>query len=512
MFDPASLGDAELIDALRDKTREEAVAAAERLALIAAIVARHCDDEDDGIAHAVIDGWEYATADVCAACGLTKQAAAGQMRIAIALRDRLPKVGALLAAGEISARIAAAITWRTRLVIHDDALALIDAALAGIAPTLGALSQKNLEDSVDVWIEKFDPTAVSGARSAAQSRYLEFGGAEDPTGTTGVFGRLLATDAAILKARLAAIAATVCEADPRTKAQRLADALGVLAADPHADRLPCLCGDANCAAAGKDPRAASVIVHVLTDAPPDASTDRGPAEPEPRPDPAPDSGSDGENPDPPAAAPSDPERRTPSYGVAAATGSPAVLLGGGVVPAPLVSDLVAAGARVTTVSGVADLLAEPGYRPSARLTTWVRTRDLVCSFPGCNHPAHRCDLDHCVPWPAGATHPGNLSAKCRTHHLLKTFGGWDDCQHPDGTHTWISPTGHSYQTVPLSRILFPDRPLDTAPPPPPAPVVTTGDRGLAMPRRRRTRAQAHTARIKAARRLNEHENAQPPPF
>jgi hypothetical protein len=487
MFDPASLGDAELIDALRDKTRAEAVVAAERLALIAAIVARHCDDEDDGIAHAVIDGWEYATADVCAACGLTKQAAAGQMRIAIALRDRLPKVGALLAVGEVSARIAAAITWRTRLVIHDDALALIDAALAGIAPTLGALSQKNLEDSVDVWIEKFDPTAVSGARSAAQSRYLEFGGAEDPGGTTGVFGRLLATDAAILKARLAAIAATVCDADPRTKTQRLADALGVLAADPHADRLPCLCGDANCAAAGKDPRAASVIVHVLTDASPDAGTARGPAEAEPRPDPAPDS--------------------APSC-------SPAVLLGGGVLPAPLVGDLVAAGARVTTVSGVTDLPVEPGYRPSAKLTTWVRTRDLVCSFPGCNHPAHRCDLDHCVPWPAGATHPGNLSAKCRTHHLLKTFGGWDDCQHPDGTHTWTSPTGHSYQTVPLSRILFPDRPLDTRPPPP-APIVTTGDRGLAMPRRRRTRAQAHTARIKAARRLNEqaiHENAQPPPF
>ncbi|CDO11269.1 HNH endonuclease [Mycolicibacterium cosmeticum] len=494
----------ELIDALRDKTRSEAVAAAERLALIAAIVARHCDDEDDGIAHAVIDGWEYATADVCAACGLTKQAAAGQMRIAIALRDRLPKVGALLAAGEISAKIAAAITWRTRLVIHEDALALIDAALAGIAPTLGTLSQKNIEDSIDVWIEKFDPTAVSGARSAAQSRYLEFGGAEDPGGTTGVFGRLLATDAAILKARLTAIAATVCDADPRTKTQRLADALGVLAADPHADRLPCLCGDANCAAAGKDPRAASVIVHVLTDASPDASTDRGPAEPEPRPDPAPDGGSGGRK----------PELRTRSFPAAAANGSPGVLLGGGVLPAPLVSDLVAAGARVTTVSGVVDLPAEPGYRPSAKLTTWVRTRDLVCSFPGCNHAAHRCDLDHCVPWPAGATHPGNLSAKCRTHHLLKTFGGWDDCQHQDGTHTWTSPTGHTYTTVPLSRILFPDRPLDT-PAPSSAPVTTAGDRGLAMPRRRRTRAQARAARINAARRLNRQaidENAEPPPF
>lgn len=475
MFEPGGMDDAALIDALREATRAEAVAASDRLTVIAAIVARHCDNEDDELAHAVIDGWEYAAADVSAACGLTKQAAAGQMRIAIALRDRLPKVGALLAAGEISAKIAAAITWRTRLVIHEDAMALIDAALAGIAPALGALSQKNLEDSVDVWIEKFDPTAVQGARSAAQSRYLEFGGADDPGGTTGIFGRLLATDAAILKARLSAIAATVCEADPRTKTQRLADALGVLAADPQADRLPCLCGNSDCAAAGKDPRSASVIVHVLTDALPGASAGDHPA---------------------------------------AATGSPGVLLGGGVLPAPLLSDLVAAGARVTTVGGAAELSAEPGYRPSAKLTTWVRTRDLVCSFPGCNHPAHRCDVDHCVPWPAGATHPGNLSAKCRTHHLLKTFGGWTDYQHPDGTHTWTSPTGHSFNTVPLSRILFPDRPLRTPPPPPP-PVATTGDRGLAMPRRRRTRAQSHAARITAARRLNQRaieENAEPPPF
>ncbi|WP_308204838.1 DUF222 domain-containing protein [Mycobacterium hackensackense] len=38
------------------------------------------------------------------------------MRIALALRDRLPKVGALLEHGEISAKTAAAITWRTRLV------------------------------------------------------------------------------------------------------------------------------------------------------------------------------------------------------------------------------------------------------------------------------------------------------------------------------------------------------------------------------------------------------------
>ncbi|MCX2712784.1 HNH endonuclease signature motif containing protein [Mycolicibacterium sp. J2] len=502
MFEPASLGDAELVAALRDKTRSEAVAASDRLAVIAAIVARHCDDEDDGIAHAAIDGWEYATAEVSAACGLTKQAAAGQMRIAVALRDRLPKVGALLAAGEISAKIAAAITWRTRLVVHEEALHLIDAALAGIAAHLGTLSQKNIEDTIDLWIEKFDPSAVPGARSAAQSRYLEFGGADDLAGTVGVYGRLLATDAAVLRTRLTAIAATVCADDPRTIAQRMADALGVLGAEPTADRLACQCGSPECPAASEDPRAAAVTVYVLTDAVPGPSADHAPPAPQPGPDAAPDAGSSGAAPGPqPPAAPRDPERRT----------TPGVLLGGGVLPSPMLADLITRGARIKTLPNPADLPTEPRYRPSAALAAFVRTRDLVCSFPGCTHPAQHCDVDHVIPWPAGTTHPGNLSAKCRTHHLLKTFGGWVDQQHPDDTHTWTSPTGHAYTTVPLTRIMFPDSIFCT--PAPPAQAITTiGDRHLAMPRRRRTRAEARTARIIAMRRLNHDGYAEPPPF
>jgi hypothetical protein len=517
MFDPAGVDAAALIDALRATTRAEAVAAAQRWAVIAAIVAHHCDDEDDATAHAAIDGWEYATADVSAACGLSKQAAAGQMRIAIALRDRLPKVADLLAAGEISAKIAAAITWRTRLVIHDEPLALVDAALATIAPCLGTLSQQGLEDAIDVWIEKFDPSAVLDARCAARSRYLEFGGADDLAGTTGVYGRLLATDAAVLRARLTAIAATVCDADPRTTAQRMADALGLLGADPGAQRLACLCGNPECPAAGKDPRAAAVTVYVLTDASPGAGANHGPTEPPPGSAPAPDSASDGAPPAPPSpAAPGDVHLRTGPRrtGAAAATSGPGVLLGGGVLPAPMLADLITAGARITTLPSPADPPTEAGYRPSATLATWVRTRDLRCTFPGCNRGAQHCDLDHVIPWPTGATHPGNLSAKCRTHHLLKTFGGWTDHQHPDGTHTWTSPTGHSYTTVPLSRILFPDRPLGT-PPPPPAPVTTPVDRGQAMPQRRRTRAETRAARLHAERRRNQYvidENVEPPPF
>src|SRR3546814_18745133 len=98
----------------------------QRLALIGEVIARQCDDEDDVVAHQVIDGWAWAQAAVSAACNLNSHAASKQMRIAQALRDRLPRTAALFATGVISARVIDAITWRTHLVVDADALGLID--------------------------------------------------------------------------------------------------------------------------------------------------------------------------------------------------------------------------------------------------------------------------------------------------------------------------------------------------------------------------------------------------
>jgi hypothetical protein len=84
--------------------------------------------------------------------------------------------------------------------------------------------------------------------------------------------------------------------------------------------------------------------------------------------------------------------------------------------------------------------------------------------------------------------------------LVKTFwtgvGGWADQQLPDGTVIWTSPTGTTYKTRPGSRIFFPDWDITTAPVPQrPTPVVQGRDRGLMMPKRRRTRAAERTRRI-----------------
>ncbi|MDV7197583.1 HNH endonuclease signature motif containing protein, partial [Rhodococcus kroppenstedtii] len=77
------------------------------------------------------------------------------------------------------------------------------------------------------------------------------------------------------------------------------------------------------------------------------------------------------------------------------------------------------------------------YRPSAALDAYIRARDLFCTWPGCNRPAWDGDLDHITeydhthPERGGRTNAAGLGAKCRFHHLLKTFADFVDDQYPD---------------------------------------------------------------------------------
>ncbi|WP_284250598.1 HNH endonuclease signature motif containing protein [Litorihabitans aurantiacus] len=83
------------------------------------------------------------------------------------------------------------------------------------------------------------------------------------------------------------------------------------------------------------------------------------------------------------------------------------------------------------------------YRPSAALDRYVRLRDVTCVVPGCQVPAARCDLDHLLPWPVGATAAENLHALCRHHHLLRTHAGHELTLESDGTRHWRTPTGQT---------------------------------------------------------------------
>ncbi|MBY6438299.1 DUF222 domain-containing protein, partial [Rhodococcus kroppenstedtii] len=129
--------------------------------------------------------------------------------------------------------------------------------------------------------------------------------------------------------------------------------------------------------------------------------------------------------------------------------------------------------------------ADP-YRPSAALDTYIRARDRYCTWPGCNTPARDGDLDHITeydhthPERGGQTSATGLGAKCRFHHLLKTFGDFVDDQYDDPDHpgriirtftipegrTVLGPAHTGFDTHPgLDMIVFGDPPA-TRPPSP----------------------------------------------
>jgi hypothetical protein len=82
---------------------------------------------------------------------------------------------------------------------------------------------------VDLWVAKFDPAAVRVPPKIEDGSYVEI--VPTDVGTAGIFGNIHAPDGAALDQRLDALAATVCDNDPRTSEQRRADATGPVTSD-----------------------------------------------------------------------------------------------------------------------------------------------------------------------------------------------------------------------------------------------------------------------------------------
>jgi Domain of unknown function (DUF222) len=507
MFD--ALSDAGVVAAIGESARTENIACARRLAAIAELYERRQIpvEDDDGRELWRIDPWEAVAAEVAAAQGITAAAAGAQLHNAICLRERLPKVAAVFATGAISYRTVRMIVARTFLALEPEVLAAIDAELADTLTAWGALSFARTEQAIDALVERHDPAARRRTETAIRSRYLDISKGD---GIASISGDLYATDATLLDRRLTALAHTVCDNDPRTIDQRRADALGALAAGYTV--LPCACGMPGCPA--EAPAATSVVVHVVAEA---AALDSADTR-----------GLNGEGPgDGGPEIVRDPERLaelireattprpTPQPSTTPVTApNPGVVLGGTVIPAAPLADLAARSAvKLLPLIHPGQSPPEPGYRPSTALADFIRCRDLTCRFPHCDAPADLCDIDHTVPYDAGgATHASNLKCLCRKHHLLKTFwagvNGWHDKQLPDGTVMWTSPSGHSYRTVPGSKLLVPalcvpTGKLELAP----SRAREWNDRGAMMPRRRRTRASDRHHRIMAERNANQRSSA-----
>ncbi|UUO02231.1 HNH endonuclease [Mycolicibacterium novocastrense] len=491
----AEVDDAALVAAIADGARAEAEAAARRFAAIAELIRRKVSEDDERNLCA-FDPWDSVAAEVAAAMTIGHRRASGQMRIAQALRERLPQVAALFERGGIGARIVSAITWRTQLVEDPEALTLIDTALAKRASRLGPLSEQRLDEAIDALVDKFDPEAVRRSRSTARTRDFHIGDVDDPAGTASVWGRLLVTDAAVLKRRLAEMMQGLCDNDPRSMGERRADAIGALAANQ--DRLGCACGSPTCAAAA--PQTSNVVVHVIADQ--DAIENAAAAAGNDAP-PATDGDTEGTAENTAAEGATPPQADSPG----AEKRGTAVLLGHGALPTSLLPWLISRGAKVRPVKTPGPD-AEARYQPSTALAEFVRMRDMYCRAPGCDVRADLCDIDHTTPWPLGPTHPSNLKCLCRKHHMMKTFDGWLDVQLPDGTVIWKSPSGRIYTTTPGSKLFF-DWDTTTANlPPPPAVSPSQVDRTAKMPKRKRTRAADFAARIKAERA----RNVDPAPF
>jgi hypothetical protein len=93
--------------------------------------------------------------------------------------------------------------------------------------------------------------------------------------------------------------------------------------------------------------------------------------------------------------------------------------------------------------------------PTAAQVAFVRARDRHCQAPGCRVPAHRCQIDHRIPWRLGGpTLIDNLYCLCRLHHRAKDEAGFT--YHPTGSGLrWTTPAGHTYLTRPRSRLTRP---------------------------------------------------------
>ena len=407
-----------------------------------------------------IDTMEAVAAEVASALRISQGLAVSRLRYARAMRERLPKVGEVFKAGDIDYRMFRTLVYRTDLITDPDVLAAVDEQLAANVARWPSMTQGRLGAQVDKIVAKADADAVRRRTQHRVDREVWIGDIEG--GISRIEGSLLTPDAHALEKRLNALAATVCEHDPRNREQRRADALGALAAG--ADRLGCRCGRADCAA-GKRPAAGPVVIHVIAE-----------------------------------------QATLEGNGTA-----PASEVGAdGLISPELVAEL-AASAKLVPLIHPADAPPEKGYVPSKALADFVRCRDLTCRWPGCDCPAVACDIDHTIPYgQGGPTHASNLKCFCRTHHLVKTFWGWQEKQLPDGTLILTSQAGHTYVTTPGSALLFPS--LCRATGAIAAAEVDThldycAERTAMMPQRHRTRAQNRATRIATERRRNREARA-----
>jgi uncharacterized protein DUF222 len=290
------------------------------------------------------------------------------------VKNRLPEVAAVLAAGATDWRTVQLIITRTEFV-SNLVIARVDASLARRISKWRCWSHKRVINAVDATVRARDHEAIR-ERSAARTAPFRCHSArrqDDEKQRHRCDGGRSDLDKALTE-----LASAVCRDDPRTMGQRRADAAKAMA---EGRRLECECGADDC------PNRSEAIVprtRLVIDVIASEETVFG-------------------------------DGRQPGY-----------LQGFGGIDAEqaraIAEDATLRMRDEPTVSAAAALHCQP----SAELERWVRMRDITCSSPhvtGLQLPATsspQADLNQQKRY---LTLACNLKYMCREHHLLRILQG-----------------------------------------------------------------------------------------
>ena len=142
---------------------------------------------------------------------------------------------------------------------------------------------------------------------------------------------------------------------------------------------------------------------------------------------------------------------------------PGVLAGGTVVPAGLARAIAADPdatwyRMLTDPAGRMVELSTTAYRPNAPIWRHVVAEWASCYEPACDAPATQAELDHRVPWPRGATEPGNLWPGCKRGHTAKHAPGFGIEQGQDGSFVLHTGAGFTHRLAPPAKPVDADWP------------------------------------------------------
>lgn len=440
MFELAGLGDDEVISVVRFWERVAGLAAAAQLAAIAELARRrprslpdagpagHSDAGDP----LVPEVSEFAVHEVAAALRLSRSAAGARLHVAVEL-TRLPAAAAALAAGTLDLPKVRALVDTVAVLDHGSAVAVTGRVL----PRAGTQTVGQLRASLSRAALAVDPGSARRRHAAAvASRQVVLRPARDGMAELCA---LLPADAAVAVHQRVDELARRQEPGGREMDARRADALVAAVLGGSAPAVASLhvtvpartalgLGSQPGELAGYGPVPAGMARrlaagvrwrNVTTDPATGAVREIGRR-----------------------AYPADAARADlePALGAGSGLGRAGGEGVGPDVAGGVIQDGRAPAGDVTAGGG--------GYVPSVALAELVRVRDRTCRFPGCRHPARRCDLDHVVAWPDGPTTADNLAALCRHHHRLKHQTAWAVRAGPGAVLEWTSPAGQHYTTVP----------------------------------------------------------------